>query len=281
MLPLVRSQQACLERVRSAVRWTRGLVALIGEPGQGKSQVIQKLTLESAILPLTLEGRILTGRHDAILRLIGMVGFHPEGSDTDMLIQLQHKHPAGLESGVPEIIVEDASRLPIEVLMLFYELASGTYGRTWTVLLVGEPDLVPRLLAAEPMPVMPSVVRLPHWDVYDLEDALATQTDDLPSPQVLAALVSQSGDAPKQLVQQALHGQFHQHSSPSMDAEGLAQAPSRQILKWVVIGAAVIATCLGGLLIWELGHEVPPNALPQTIPLPEASSPQPTSSFAQ
>lgn len=275
MLPLVRSQQACLERVRSAVRWTRGLVALVGESGQGKSQVIQKLTLESAILPLTLEGGILTGRHDAILRLIGMVGFRPEGSDTDMLMQLQHKHPSGLESGVPEIIVEDANTLPIDVLMLFYELASGTYGRTWTVLLVGEPDLVPRLLAAEPMPVMPSVVRLPRWDVYDLEDALSTQTDDLPSPQVLAALVSQSGHAPKQLLQHALHGQASHHSTPGADAVAETQSPPRPVLKWVVFAATVIVICLGALLIWELRSQVPPDGPPQSIPLPEAPAPDP------
>jgi hypothetical protein len=257
------------------------LVILIGEPGQGKSQVIEKLTLESAILPLVLEGRVITGRHDAILRLTGMVGFRPEGSDTDMLMQLQQKHPSGIESGVPEIIVEDANELPIEVLMLFYELVTGAYGRTWTVLFVGEPDLLPRLLAAEPVPVIPSVVRLPRWDVHDLEDALASQTQDLPSPQVLSALVSRSGHAPKQLVQQALHDTSSQYASRGPDPKEGVHPPPLPVVKWLVFVAIAIVIGLGALLIWELTDDVPPTEPPQRIPLPETTVSEPADSFAQ
>ena len=67
MLQLVRSQQACIERIRSAVRWARRLVVMIGAPGQGKSTVIEALVLASTVNPLLLDGELLSDRTDAIL----------------------------------------------------------------------------------------------------------------------------------------------------------------------------------------------------------------------
>ena len=133
MLQLVRSQQACIERIRSAVRWARRLIVMIGAPGQGKSTVIEAIILASTVNPLLLDGELLSVRTDAILRLIGLAGLRPEGTDLEMLARLQNKHQAGTEQGIPEIIVDDAHRLPDDVLRLFQELSAGAYGRRWSV----------------------------------------------------------------------------------------------------------------------------------------------------
>ena len=138
MLSLVRSQHACIERIRSAVRWAKRLVVLVGAPGQGKTVVIQDLVLRTPTNPLCLEGELISDRTDAVLRLVGLVGLRPEGSMHEMLARLQTKHSAGSEQGIPEIIVDDAHCLPDDVLQLFHELTAGAYGRRWSVLLVGE-----------------------------------------------------------------------------------------------------------------------------------------------
>ena len=89
MLSLVRSQHACIERVRSAVRWAKRLVVLVGAPGQGKTVVIQDLVLRTPTNPLCLEGELISDRTDAVLRLVGLVGLRPEGSIHEMLARLQ------------------------------------------------------------------------------------------------------------------------------------------------------------------------------------------------
>ena len=116
MLSLVRSQQACIERIRSAVRWAKRLVVLVGAPGQGKTVVIQDLVLRTPTIPLCLEGELISDRTDAVLRLMGLVGLRPEGSIHEMLARLQSKHSSGSEQGISEIIVDDAHCLPDDVL---------------------------------------------------------------------------------------------------------------------------------------------------------------------
>ena len=272
MLPLVRSQRASLERLRSALRWTRGLVVLAGNQGQGKSQVIETLTLESSTLPLALSGGSLSSRHEAILRLIGLVGFRPDGSDIDMLYQLQHKQPLSTDSGVPEVIVEDADQLPLDVVMLFCELATGDYGRNWTVLLVSEPSLVSKLLHADPLPVMPSVVLLPPWDVHDLEDALKAQALDLPSPQILTSLVAQLGQEPKRLLQQALSGATPVGESAVADDTVAPQRTHPSLVRALVAVSAMVVLILLGLVAWQLIHTEDPVTPPRSIPIPETSN---------
>ena len=98
---LVRSQQACLERLRSAIRWGRGLVLLIGSPEQGKSTLLKELNVNSVYLPLQLDGQVITDRRDAIFRLVASVGIQPEESDLGMLNRLQAKQFVGVEKGVP------------------------------------------------------------------------------------------------------------------------------------------------------------------------------------
>ena len=195
MLPLVRSQQACIERIRSAVRWAKRLVVLVGAPGQGKSTVIEALVLRSPINPLRLEGELISDRTDAVLRLMGLVGLRPEGTDIEMLARLQNKQPAGTEHGIPEIIVDDAHCLPNDVLQLFHELSSGAYGRRWSVLMVGEETLVARLQALQPKPALSSTVLLPRWDQHDLEEACAK----------LYPTVDVSTRAPRLLQHYAIH----------------------------------------------------------------------------
>ena len=127
---------------------------MIGASGQGKSTVIEALILASTVNPLLLDGELLSDRTDAILRLIGLAGLRPEGTDLEMLARLQNKHQAGTEQGIPEIIVDDAHRLPDDVLRLFQELSAGAYGRRWSVLLVGEDGLVSQLQALKPKPTL-------------------------------------------------------------------------------------------------------------------------------
>ena len=98
------------------------------------------------------------------------------------------------------MIVDDAHHLRDDVLQLFHELTAGAYGRRWSILLVGEDQLVSRLQALKPLPALPSTVRLPLWDQQDLEQASA----DLQSFEEISDLVSrvlrQYASQPKQLL---------------------------------------------------------------------------------
>ena len=206
MLSLVRSQQACVERICSAVRWAKRLVVLIGATGQGKTSVVEALVLRSSVNPLRLRGKLISDRTDAVLRMMGLVGLRPEGSDIEMLLRLQNKQPLGIENGIPEIIVDDADHLPNDVLRLFRELSSGAYGRRWSILMVGEGALVQRLQALNPKPALPSVIFLPRWDQYDLEEACA----ELYRPTDLSAraptLLQNYAMHPKQLLRAVADG---------------------------------------------------------------------------
>ena len=86
---------------------------LIGATGQGKTSVVEALVLRSSVNPLRLRGKLISDRTDAVLRMMGLVGLRPEGSDIEMLLRLQNKQPMGIEYGIPEIIVDDADHLPM------------------------------------------------------------------------------------------------------------------------------------------------------------------------
>ena len=94
MLSLVRSQRACVERIRAAVRWARSMVVLVGAPGQGKTTVVDTLIRRGPVNPLRLEGKFLGDRTDVVLRMVGLTGLRPEGTNTDMLARLQSKFPS-------------------------------------------------------------------------------------------------------------------------------------------------------------------------------------------
>lgn len=200
MLSLVRSQQACIERIRSAVRWAKRLVVLVGAPGQGKTVVIQDLVLRTPTIPLCLEGELISDRTDAVLRLMGLVGLRPEGSIHEMLARLQSKHSSGSEQGISEIIVDDAHCLPDDVLRLFNELTAGAFGRRWSVLLVGEDQLVSRLQELKPIAVLSSVVMLPQWDQQDLDQAASEIYPGHDWSSVSLGFLQRYGSQPKQLL---------------------------------------------------------------------------------
>lgn len=222
MLSLVRSQQASIERIRSAVRWASRLVVLVGAPGQGKSTVVESLVRKSPANPLRLEGKLISDRTDVVLRLTGMVGLSPKGSDVEMLERLQLKQPAGSEYGIPEIIVDDAHCLSNSVLGLFFELASGSYGRRWSILLVGEDVLVSRLQGLRPTPAIASTILLPLWDKQDLEQAMSMLHPAVDKKSMTTKVLQSYAMHPKQLLRAVT--EYHTHG---IDIEEPQDIPSQ------------------------------------------------------
>lgn len=249
MLSLVRSQHACIERIRSAVRWAKRLVVLVGAPGQGKTVVIHDLVLRSPKNPLCLEGELISDRTDAVLRLMGLAGLRPEGSIHEMLMRLQSMQSADSVQGIPEIIVDDAHCLPADVLQLFNELTAGAYGRPWLVLLVGEDQLVSRLQKLQPIAVLCSVVLLPQWDQKDLEQAAlkfyaAHQWSSIPS-----SLLKRYGSKPRQLLR--LVGEAEDLVASAPDLPDLqAKASMVRVSSSSMIGFGIGLAALVAVLIF-------------------------------
>ena len=267
MLPLVRSQQTCIERIRSAVRWAKRLVVLVGAPGQGKSLLIEALILKSPVNPLHLHGELISDRSDAVLRLVGLVGLRPEGTEVEMLSRLQTKKQVDTEHGVPEIIVDDAHCLPNEVSQLFHELSYGAYGRHWSVLLVGEDNLIPRLQSLRPLPALASTVMLPHWDQYDLEEACSRLYPNLDlsirGPQVLQHFAMQ----PKQLLRAIAEEDSSVVIDVDEDAPDGKQPAIRIPSSYLIAAGIAVAAIVAALLFVQMNNEDPETRSPTPIPL--------------
>lgn len=240
---------------------------MIGASGQGKSTVIEALILASTVNPLLLHGELLSDRTDAILRLIGLTGLRPEGTDLEMLARLQNKHQAGTEQGIPEIIVDDSHRLPDDVLRLFQELSAGAYGRQWAVLLVGEDGLVSQLQALKPKPTLSSTVLLPCWDQHDLQDACSTLHPGLEIVARAPHLLQQFAMHPRQLLR-AASGEGRLRDS---DFEAVHQRQNpvlHSVTSSVAVGLSiVIAVCVAIFIFMQIDndHVIPSN--PTIIPL--------------
>ncbi len=260
MLSLVRSQQACMERIRSAVRWAGRLIVLVGAPGQGKSTIIEALVLRSPSNPLRLEGKLISDRTDVVLRLIGLIGLRPEGSDIHMLERLQLKQPAGIEYGIPEIIVDDVHHLPNPVLELFYELSSGAYGRRWSILLVGEDLLVSRLQGLRPNPAIASTVLLPPWDKHDLEQAISKLHPTVDKKSISTKVLKSYATHPRQLIRA-----ITEHHTSGIDIETpqdttIKHKRSKLIPRWMIIvgiALALFVTAFVFIQMSDLEHAVP------------------------
>jgi len=267
VLPLVRSQRACIERIRSAVRWAKRLVVLVGAPGQGKSTVVEALVLRSPVNPLCLEGELISDRTDAVLRLMGLVGLRPAGIDIEMLARLQNKQPAGTEDGIPEIIVDDAHCLPNDVLQLFHELSSGAYGRRWSVLMIGEETLVRRLQTLTPKPVLSSVVLLPRWDHHDLEEACANLYPTLAISTRTAGLLQIYAMHPKQLLRAVAEADPIAALDRVLE-EKVESLPLLRIAPTIAIAIGFAMAALIAILIFvQMDNDDSQTITPTTIPL--------------
>lgn len=264
MLSLVRSQRACVERIRAAVRWARSLVVLVGASGQGKTTVVDTLVRRGPVNPLRLEGKFLGDRTDVVLRMVGLTGLRPEGTNADMLTRLQNKKFPSPEYGVPEVIVDDAHHLRDDVLRLFHELTAGAYGRRWSILLVGEDQLVARLQALKPLPALPSTVRLPLWDQQDLEQASA----DLQSYEEISDLVSrvlrQYASQPKQLLRAINETERTDLTKSQVGRIPFTRSPLRLSTAWLIASGMVFVALLGIVVFVQMDteHDI---ADPQTI----------------
>jgi hypothetical protein len=267
VLPLVRSQRACIERIRSAVRWAKRLVVLVGAPGQGKSTVVEALVLRSPVNPLCLEGELISYRTDAVLRLMGLVGLRPAGIDIEMLARLQNKQPAGTEDGIPEIIVDDAHCLPNDVLQLFHELSSGAYGRRWSVLMIGEETLVRRLQTLTPKPVLSSAVLLPRWDHHDLEEACANLYPTLAISTRTAGLLQNYAMHPKQLLRAVAEADPIAALDRVLE-EKVESLPLLRIAPTIAIAIGFAMAALIAILIFvQMDNDNSQTITPTTIPL--------------
>ncbi len=267
MLSLVRSQHACIERIRSAVRWVKCLVVLVGAPGQGKTTVIQGLVLRTPTNPLCLEGELISDRTDAVLRLMGLVGLRPEGSIHEMLARLQSKHSTGSEQGIPEIIIDDAHCLPDNVLQLFHELTAGAYGRRWSVLLVGEGQLVSRLQELQPIAVICSVVMLPSWDQQDLEQRGSKFYPGHEWASISPSLLQRYGSQPKQLLRLVGESEDSVASAPDLPEREAKTSMVRASSSWMIGFGIALAVLIAALIFVQLSDEEIPSRKSTPIPL--------------
>lgn len=260
MLSLVRSQQACMERIRSAVRWAGRLIVLVGAPGQGKSTIIEALVLRGLVNPLRLEGKLISDRPDVVLRLIGLIGLRPEGSDVQMLERLQLKQPVGIEYGIPEIIVDDVHCLPNPVLELFYELSSGAYGRRWSILLVGEDLLVARLQGLRPTPAIASTVLLPPWDKHDVEQAISELHPTVDKKSISNIVLKSYAMQPRQLIRA-----ITEHHTSGIDIKTPQDTTNNYgrrglIPRWMIIAGILMAMMFAAFVfvqINDIEHAAP------------------------
>ena len=229
MLSLVRSQRACVERLHSAVRWSRGLVLLIGAPALGKTTVVKNLITNSPYLPLQLDGRVITDRRDAILRLVALVGVQPEESDLGMLNRLQIKQSVGVEKGIPEIIIDNAHCLSEEVIQLVVELAFGAYGRPWSILAIGEPSLGQMIASTSRFGSLASIVKLPVWDEYDFRQAAQLINPDFSLDQEARGLLERFSSNPGHLLRSLNDGDYSNDHNVGL-AEEKSKEETPQIL---------------------------------------------------
>ncbi len=264
MLQLVRSQQACVERIRSAVRWAPRLTVLVGAPGQGKTTTVEHLALMSSTNPLQLEGKVISDRTDAVLRLMGMNGLRPEGSCIDMLERLQVKQPAGPEYGIPEIIVEDAHCLAESVLELFHELGCGSYGRRWSILLVGEVELLSSLQSLRPIPAIASVILLPEWDQHDLEQAISKLHPESDKRLISDKTLQSLAMHPKQLLRSIIDDDSYSNDKESPQDLTNKIRWRRVMLLWGVIAGIILAGLIAGFALFQMGS-VENNSQRQTV----------------
>ena len=240
---------------------------MIGASGQGKSTVIEALILASTVNPLLLHGELLSDRTDAILRLIGLAGLRPEGTDLEMLARLQNKHQAGTKQGIPEIIVDDSHRLPDDVLRLFKELSAGAYGRQWVVLLVGDDGLVSQLQALKPKATLSSTVLLPHWDQHDLEEACSALHPGLEIAARAPQLLQQFAMHPKQLLR-AASGDGRLMESGVEAVHQQQDSLSHLVTLSVAIGLSiVIAVCVAIFTFMQTDNDHGISSKPTMIPL--------------
>jgi len=240
---------------------------LVGAPSQGKSTVVEALVLRSSVNPLRLAGELISDRTDAVLRLMGLVGLRPEGTDIEMLARLQNKQPTGTEHGIPEIIVDDAHCLPNDVLQLFHELSSGAYGRLWSVLMVGEETLVGRLQALQPKPALSSTVLLPRWDQHDLEEACAKLYPTVNVSARAPRLLQHYAFHPKQLLRAVAEADPISEVDTMTGDDGESSSVLRTAPAAVIAIGIAIAALVAILIFVQMDNENSQAAKPTTIPL--------------
>ena len=243
------------------------MVVLVGASGQGKTTVVDTLIRRGPVNPLRLEGKYLGDRTDVVLRMVGLTGLRPEGTNIDMLGRLQSKKFPSPEYGVPEVIVDDAHHLRDDVLQLFYELTAGAYGRRWSILLVGEDQLVSRLQALKPLPALPSTVRLPLWDQQDLEQASADLQSDEEISDLVSRVLIQYASQPKQLLR----------AINETERTGLTKSPVGRIQSkmlalrlstaWLIASGMVFVALLGIVVFVQMDTEHDSSILQTIIPL--------------
>jgi hypothetical protein len=184
-----------------------------------------------------------------------------------MLGRLQTKHSTGSEQGIPEIIVDDAHCLPDDVLQLFHELTAGAYGRRWSVLLVGESQLVSRLQELQPIAVLCSVVMLPPWDQQDLEQAGSKFYPGHEWSSIPSSLLQRYGSQPKQLLRLVGEWEDSVASAPDLPEREAKVSMVRISSSWMIGFGIALAVLIAVLIFVQLGDEKTPARTSTPIPL--------------
>jgi hypothetical protein len=184
-----------------------------------------------------------------------------------MLARLQTKHSAGSEQGIPEIIVDDAHCLPDAVLQLFHELTVGAHGRRWSVLLVGEDQLVSRLQALQPKAVLCNVVKLPPWDQQDLEQAGSKIYPGQEWSSIPSSVLQRYGSQPKQLLRLVDEWEDSAVFTPDLPEHETKVSMVRLSSSWLIGFGMTLVGLIAVLIFVQLSDEKTPARTSTPIPL--------------
>lgn len=161
MLSLVPSQSQAIQRIWSALGRADRPVLLTGEPGSGKTRVLDALVSGSRTLPIQLSGELIETRSMCLAHLILAAGL-PSDATLDRLMAYFRR--ASVSAGQPDVhlVIEDAHCLPDAVFPLLNRLASDS---TCRIVCVGESEALVRAAEAG---VLFSTVQLPPWSAEDV-----------------------------------------------------------------------------------------------------------------
>lgn len=258
MLQLVPSQRAALSRLQDCIAVGETWMALVGPDDSGKTTTIMRWMLDLESPHRVVSAERLSTPLELIDALCHAVQIPLDRTDdVGWKSRLKQMTPSRPESG-PMLVVDQAQTLSPEMLSILYALATGGFGPTWSILLVGPMALLGSIARACPETVSPSSVSLPPWDREDLLRA-CPEAARLPE-ELLVERMASAGSAITALIA----------AGRADEPEAPGPAPVRPAKPfWRRRGIVLLFMSLLGLviLVWLQSSPRPPAEL-QRVPIP-------------